>query len=49
MIGNHTGHSQNFTGGFVVGQSLAAGIAPPTVEHWSQGLAFGVTYRIPLR
>jgi hypothetical protein len=49
MIGNHTGHSQNFTGGFVVGQSLAAGIVPPTVEDWSQGLAFGVTYRIPLR
>ena len=49
LIGNHTGRSQNLTGGYTVGQQVAPGTIPTTVRNWSNALAFGITYRVPLR
>jgi len=49
LIGNHTGRSQNLTGGYYVGEQVSPGITPTTVRNWSNALAFGITYRIPLR
>jgi hypothetical protein len=49
LIGNHTARSQNLTGGYYVGAPVTAGTTPATVLNWSNGLAFGITYRIPLR
>jgi hypothetical protein len=49
LVGNHTGRSQNLTGGYYVGQQVAPGTTPTTVRNWSNALAFGITYRIPLR
>jgi hypothetical protein len=49
LVGNHTGRSQNLTGGYSVGQQVAPGTTPTTVRNWSNALAFGITYRIPLR
>jgi hypothetical protein len=49
LIGNHTGRSQNLTGGYIVGEQVAPGVIPTTVRNWSNALAFGITYRIPLR
>jgi hypothetical protein len=49
LIGNHTGRSQNLTNGYYLGQQVASGTTPTTVRNWSNGLAFGITYRIPLR
>jgi hypothetical protein len=49
LIGNHTGRSQNFTGGYTVGQVVASGVTPPTVHDWGNGLAIGLAYRVVLR
>ena len=49
LAGNHNGRSQNLTPGYTVGAPVAAGTTVPTVNRWSDGLAFGITYRIPLR
>jgi hypothetical protein len=49
LIGNHTGRSQNLTGGYFVTEQVAPGTTPTTVRNWSNALAFGITYRIPLR
>ena len=49
LIGNHTGRSQNLTGGYYVGEQVTPGTTPSTVRNWSNALAFGITYRIPLR
>jgi hypothetical protein len=49
LIGNHTGRSQNLTGGYYVGEQVSPGITPTTARNWSNALAFGITYRIPLR
>lgn len=49
LVGNHTGRSQNLTGGYFVGEQVAPGTTPTTVRNWSNALAFGITYRIPLR
>lgn len=49
LAGNHTGHSQNFTGGYKVGDPVPAGVTPPTVRNWGNGLAVGIAYRIPFR
>ncbi len=49
LIGNHNGRSQNLTGGYVEGQTVATGTTPESVSNWSNGLALGITYRIPLR
>ncbi len=49
LIGNHNGRSQNLTGGYIEGQTVATGTMPETVSNWANGLALGITYRIPLR
>lgn len=49
LIGNHNGRSQNLTNGYYIGQQVASGTTPTTVSNWSNGLAVGITYRIPLR
>jgi len=49
LVGNHTGRSQNLTNGYSVGEQVAPGTTPTTVRNWSNALAFGITYRIPLR
>jgi hypothetical protein len=49
LIGNHTARSQNLTAGYYVGGPVTASTTPATVLNWSNGLAFGITYRIPLR
>jgi hypothetical protein len=49
LIGNHTARSQNLTAGYYVGAPVTPGTTPATVLNWSNGLAFGITYRIPLR
>lgn len=49
LVGNHTGRSQNLTGGYYVGEQVSSGTTPTTVRNWSNALAFGITYRIPLR
>ena len=49
LIGNHTGRSQNLTNGYYAGAPVASGTTPTFVSNWANGLAFGITYRIPLR
>jgi hypothetical protein len=49
MIGNHNGRSQNLTNGYYEGAPVTSGTTPTTVSNWANGLAFGITYRIPLR
>ena len=49
MIGNHTGRFQQFTGGYSIGQTVPSGTVPPTSRMWTNHIAFGITYRIPLR
>jgi hypothetical protein len=49
LIGNHTGRSQNLTNGYYEFAPVTAGTVIPTVSNWGNGLAFGITYRIPLR
>jgi hypothetical protein len=49
LIGNHNGRSQNLTNGYYVNAPVASGTTPTTVSNWSNALAFGITYRIPLR
>lgn len=49
LVGNHTGRSQNLTGGYYVGEQVSTGSMPTTVRNWSNALAFGITYRVPLR
>lgn len=49
LIGNHNGRSQNLTDGYSIGAPVAAGTTPTTVSNWANALAFGITYRIPLR
>lgn len=42
------GRSQNLSNGWYVGAPVAPGTTPTTVSNWANGLAFGITYRIPL-
>lgn len=49
LVGNHTGRSQNLINGYQEFAPVAAGTVPPTTLNWGNGLAFGITYRIPLR
>jgi hypothetical protein len=49
FVGNHTGRYQEFGGGYYVGETVPAGVTPPTYRHWTNHLAFGISYRIPLR
>ena len=49
LIGNHTGRFQEFAEGFAVGQTVPAGTTAPTLRRWTNHLAFGISYRIPIR
>jgi hypothetical protein len=49
LVGNHNGRSQNLTNGYSEGAQVQPGTVPATVSNWSNRLAFGITYRIPLR
>lgn len=51
LFGVHNGRSQEFSGGYSVGQALPPGVSvtPPTTLQWKTAFAFGISYRIPLR
>jgi hypothetical protein len=51
LFGVHNGRSQEFSGGYSVGQTLPPGVSvtPPTTLQWKTAFAFGISYRIPLR
>jgi len=49
LFGNHTGRFQEFAEGFAVGQTVPSGTTPPTVRRWTNHVAFGISYRIPIR
>jgi hypothetical protein len=49
LVGNHNGRSQNLSNGWYQGAPVAPGTTPTTVNNWSNGVALGITYRIPLR
>jgi hypothetical protein len=49
LVGNHTGRFQEFTGGYQIGQVVPSGTMPPTTRIWTNHLAIGISYRIPLR
>lgn len=49
LIGNHSGRFQEFGEGYEIGQTVPSGTTPPTVRRWTNHLAFGVSFRIPLR
>ncbi|MGC2161328.1 MAG: hypothetical protein WA634_05445 [Silvibacterium sp.] len=49
LVGDHNGRSQNLTDGYYIGAPVTPGTTPTTVNNWANGLAFGITYRIPLR
>jgi hypothetical protein len=49
FVGNHTGHYQEFSEGYAVGEVVPSGLTPPTHRYWTNHLAFGISYRIPLR
>jgi len=49
LIGNHTGEFQEFGGGYKVGNQVASGTMPPIRHSWTNHLAIGVAYRIPIR
>jgi hypothetical protein len=48
LVGNHTGRFQEFVGG-QVGQTVPTGTMPATTRRWTNHLAIGISYRIPIR
>jgi hypothetical protein len=48
MVGLHNGRYQTFADGYYVGEEVPAGTTPRTERGWTNHLAFGISYRIPL-
>jgi hypothetical protein len=49
LAGDHNGRYVNLSNGYTKGAPVQTGTTPTTTNNWSNGFAFGITYRIPLR
>jgi hypothetical protein len=48
LAGLHNGRFQTFTDGYYVGEEVPMGTTPRTERAWTNHLALGISYRIPL-